>query len=127
MAIPKKSDWDTLKRDAGISKAPWWKPADAAVGPALAKLEAAKAAWKANKKLDDARNYIGALSKVHEAFTKFLKKKDLSSVAASNLRTQIGGWMDEVADKHEKMKGKLDNLKTDDAKELDGIMDQIVI
>lgn len=75
MPLPSKAQWTNLKNTAGIAQSPWWKSADAAVGPALAKLETAKAAWKSNKNLDNARSYMGALAKVHDAFQKFLAKK----------------------------------------------------
>jgi len=121
MALPTKAQWIALKSNAGIAKAPWWKLADAAVGPALGKLETAKAAWKGNKNLDNVRNYLGALAKVHEAFEKFLKKKDLS--AAGPLKTQIEGWINEVATKHESLKAKLPALKAENKKELEGILE----
>lgn len=121
MAIPTKTQWTGLKSNAGIAQAPWWKPADAAVGPALGKLETAKAAWKAQKNLDNIRNYLGALAKVHEAFTKFLNKKDLAT--AGPLKTQIEGWINEVATKHESLKTKVSALKEDNRKELENILD----
>ncbi|EDY16809.1 hypothetical protein CfE428DRAFT_5618 [Chthoniobacter flavus Ellin428] len=120
MAIPTKAQWAGLKSGAGIEKSAWWKPADAAVGPALGKLDTAKAAWKSKKDLDNVRNYLGALSKVHEAFEKFLKKKDLS--AAGPLKTQIEGWINEVATKHEKLKAKVPALKAENKKELEDIL-----
>jgi hypothetical protein len=123
MALPTKTQWATLKNDAGIAKAPWWKPADAAVGPALGKLETAKAAWKAQKNLDNVRNYLGALKSVHDAFTKFLNKKDLSTITATALKTQIEGWMNEVATKHATLQSKVPALKAENKKELEGILD----
>ncbi|HEY3897200.1 MAG TPA: hypothetical protein VGM54_01220 [Chthoniobacter sp.] len=121
MALPTKAQWTTLKNNAGIAKAPWWKPADAAVGPALGKLETAKAAWKANKNLDNVRNYLGALAKVHEAFTKFLNKKDLANLGP--LKNQIEGWINEVATKHESLKTKVPALKEVNRQELENILD----
>jgi hypothetical protein len=118
--IPTQTQWNALKSNAGIAKSPWWKAADAAVGPALKKLENAKTTWKAKKDLDSARDYLGALVKVHEAFEKFLKKKDLS--AAGNLKGQIEGWMDEVATKHTSMKAKIPALKAENKKELEDIL-----
>ena len=120
MALPTKSQWNALKSNAGIAKSAWWKPADAAVGPALGKLETAKAAWKGKKDLDNAGAYMGALAKVHEAFQKFLHKKDLS--AAGPLKTQIEGWVAEVEDKHEHLRAKIPNLKAAKADELEDIL-----
>lgn len=120
MAIPTKAQWTALKNNAGIAKAPWWKPADAAVGPALGKLETAKAAWKSKKDLDNVHNYLGALAKVHDAFNKFINKKDLS--AAGNLKTQIEGWINEVATKHASLQSKVPALKVEDKKELEDIL-----
>ena len=124
MPIPTKTQWSALKANAGIAQAPWWKPADAAVGPALGKLESTKAAWKAKKDLESAKAYILALGKVHDAFQKFLNKKNLAT--AGPLANQIVGWMGEVATKHAQLQGKLPALQTADAKNLVGIMDQIV-
>jgi len=121
MPLPTKNQWNTLKSNAGIAKAPWWKPADAAVGPALGKLESAKAEWKSNKNLDNARSYMGALAKVHEAFQKFLAKKDLT--AAGPLKNQIQGWIQEVQNKHDQLRGKLPALKDENAKELADILE----
>lgn len=118
--IPTQTQWNGLKSNAGIAKSAWWKPADAAVGPALKKLENAKTTWKAKKDLDSARSYLGALADVHKAFEKFLNKKDLS--AAGPLKTQIEGWMDEVATKHTSMKAKIPALKVEDKKELEDIL-----
>ena len=120
MALPTKAQWTALKNNAGIAKAPWWKLADAAVGPALGKLETAKAAWKSKKDLDNVRSYLGALAKVHEAFNKFLNKKDLST--AGNLKTQIEGWIDEVATKHASLQSKVAGLKVENKKELEDIL-----
>lgn len=120
MALPTKAQWNALKSNAGIAKSAWWKPADAAVGPALGKLETAKATWKAKKNLDNAGGYMGALAKVHEAFQKFLNKKDLS--AAGPLKTQIEGWIREVETKHNHLRGKIPSLKEDNAAELEKIL-----
>ena len=109
MALPTKATWNTLKSNAGIAKAPWYKPADAAVGPALSSLESAKAKWKAKPEYDSAAGYVIALGKLHAAFDKFLDKKDLT--AAGPLGKQVAGWMDEVAAKHAKIQGKLPALK----------------
>jgi hypothetical protein len=121
MALPTKNQWNALKSNAGIAKSAWWKPADAAVGPALGKLESAKADWKAKKNLDSARSYMGALAKVHEAFQKFLAKKDLS--AAGPLKNQINGWIQEVENKHEQLRAKIPSLKEENTKELEGILE----
>jgi len=120
MALPTKAQWNGLKSNAGIAKSAWWKPADAAVGPALGKLETAKATWKAKKDLDSAGSYMGALAKVHEAFQKFLHKKDLS--AAGPLKTQIEGWIKEVETKHDSLRAKIPALKTAKANELEDIL-----
>jgi len=120
MALPTQTQWNTLKSNAGIAKSAWWKPADAAVGPALKKLEGAKATWKQKKDRASAGDYIIALKGVHDAFTKFLKKKDLS--AAGPLKTQIEGWMNEVATKHSAMQAKLPALDKAKAEELLDIM-----
>ena len=120
MAIPTQTQWNGLKSNAGIAKSAWWKPADAAVGPALKKLETAKATWKTKKDLESARSYLGALFDLHTAFEKFLKKKDLS--AAGTLKAQIEGWMDEVATKHTSLKAKIPALKAENKKELEDIL-----
>lgn len=125
MAIPTKAQWSTLKTNAGIAKSPWWKPADAAVGPALDKLAGAKAKWKANKDFESALSYLGALAKVHESFDKFLNKKNLA--AAGNLAGQITGWQNEVADKHDKLRSKLPALKTAKKEDLDKTIDQFIL
>ncbi len=122
MALPTKTQWAALKNNAGIAKSPWWKTADAAVGPALAKLESSKAAYKGAKNLTNAQSYLGALSKLHAAFQKFITKKDLST--AGPLKTQIEGWMNEVATKHTALILKLPKIKENDAAELDKILDE---
>ena len=120
MALPTKAQWNALKSNAGIAKSAWWKPADAAVGPALGKLETAKAAWKAKKNLDNVGSYMGALAKVHEAFQKFLHKKDLS--AAGPLKTQIEGWIKDVETKHNHLRAKVPGLKEENAVEMEKIL-----
>jgi hypothetical protein len=121
MPLPTKAQWAALKTNAGIAKSAWWKPADAAVGPALGKLESAKAAWKTKKNRDAAGSYVLALKGVHEAFQKFLKKKDLS--AAGALKTQIEGWIKEVETKHASIQSKLPALQKAKDEELLEIID----
>jgi len=123
MALPTKAQWTVLKNNAGISKAPWWKLADAAVGPALGKLESTKAAWKKEKVYTNAGPYVIALKNVHEAFQKFLYKKDLS--AAGPLKAQIEGWIVEVAAKHKKIQAMLPALKEERAVEMIDLIDSI--
>ena len=62
---------ERLKSNAGIAGSPWWKPADAAVGPALAKVEAAKAKWKADKVYGNAESYCIALIDLNEGLRSF--------------------------------------------------------
>lgn len=125
MALPTKPEWSDLKSDAGIAKSPWYKKADAAVGPALDKLEKAKAQWKKAKNSDNAKSYLAALSDLHNAFRKFLNKKDLT--AAGALKTRIEGWMTEVEDKHEKLVAKMPELEGKNAKQLEKIFDEFIL
>ena len=85
MAIPTQPMWNALKKNAGISKSPWWKAADAAVGPALGKLDTAKKKWEAKNDYDSAGSYVVALFNVDKAFKKFITKKDLT--AAGTFKT----------------------------------------
>lgn len=102
----KKAYWTKLKDDAGIAKAPWYKKADAAVGPAIAKLEKARARWKGEKSFDTYLGYFNALEALDDAFSKFVKKKDVdSSAEKKDVAKEINDWRDEIA-------SKLDRLKT---------------
>ena len=109
MAIPTQPMWNALKKNAGISKSPWWKAADAAVGPALGKLDTAKTKWEAKNDYDSAGSYVIALFNADKAFKKFITKKDLTT--AGTFKTQIEGWMNEVATTHAEMQKKLPALK----------------
>ena len=125
MPIPTKTQWSTLKSNAGIAKSAWWKPADAAVGPALGKLESAKANWKAKKDFESALGYLGALAKVHESFDKFLDKKNVATAGA--LAGQITGWQNEVATKHAQLQGKLPALKAAKKEDLEKTIGQFIL
>ncbi len=125
MALPTKAQWTNLKANAGIAKSPWYKKADAAVGPALAKLEAARNKWKAAKNADNARGYINALDDLNTAFQNFLAKKDLS--AAGDLKASIEGWVQEVLDKSEHLRKKLPDLNDKNVKDLLGVLNQITL
>lgn len=125
MPLPSREDWSELKSNAGIAKSPWYKKADADVGPALDKMDKAKDKWKKAKTLDNARQYQAALGDLHKAFQKFLHKKDLS--AAGDLKAKIEGWVTEVEAKHEKLAEKIAALKEDDKKQLAKILDDFVL
>lgn len=125
MALPTKTEWSDLKSNAGIAKAPWYKKSDAAVGPALEKVEKARDKWKKAKNSDNAKIYLEALTELHEAFQKFLNKKDLS--AAGALKDQIEGWVTEVAEKHEKLRAKLPELNEKNKKQLEKVFDDFIL
>jgi hypothetical protein len=123
MAIPTQTMWSALKKNAGIAKAPWWKAADAAVGPALGKLETAKKKWEAKNSYETAGSYVVALFDVHKAFGKFITKKDLST--AGTFKAQIEGWINEVATTHADMQKRLPALKELKDNEVKAAINQI--
>jgi hypothetical protein len=114
MTIPTSNDWRKLKKAAGIESQPFWKKADANVGPAIDKVDAARAKWKQKKDKETALSYILALEKLDKAFDKFLAKKDVaSSDVKQDLAKQIAGWKDEVKDKLKKLQVLLPKLAKD--------------
>lgn len=109
-----KSYWANLKKDAGIAKSSWYKKADANVGPAITKLEKARAGWKKEKCYETFLKYVSALESLDKSFDKFVDKKDVESTAEKkNIVKEIMDWKKEVADKLSNLKKKypLDKLK----------------
>ena len=89
----------------------------------MGKLDTAKTKWEAKNDYDSAGSYVIALFNVDKAFKKFITKKDLS--AAGTFKTQIEGWMNEVATTHAEMQKKLPALKEEKDKQGRAIINQM--
>ena len=108
--MPTKNEWAKLKSQAQIASSPWYKRADAAVGPALAKVESARASWASKRDYQKAMEYVAALGKLDEAFDKFLSKKDLGSTAGQQLTAEIQKWKTYVTAKRSELEKKVPDL-----------------
>jgi hypothetical protein len=125
-----KDEWKRLKKDADIKSNPWWKRADAAVGSAIDKYQAARKKWHSGKSLDSFRAYMVALVDLSKSFEKFLAKKDLTKNTASQaLEKDIETWRMEIRTKLAALQKKYpeDKLRKLDEESMNQIIGQFVL
>lgn len=98
-----KSNWEALKKNAGIKSAKWYEKAHADVGGYIDKMQKARTKYKANKNDQTVKEYNSALVDLHKAFDKFLTAKEFKTDLAGQLQTAIAQWQLEASTKSNKL------------------------
>lgn len=127
-----KKEWSRIKKAAGIESNKKLFKSDASVGKHVAAFEKARKKVEGAKTEKNVAAYLKAMDSLEDAFTKFLKAKDLSKDEGKALEKEMKDWIKQLKDtrnafvKHLKEGGMAD-LKKASEDELNKQLDQFIL